>query len=64
MEVIRSRISIGKRVLENIRALLTARRISLEMRKRFDKCFIWIVVFLYGGEMDHQKGRRKVPTEL
>ena len=35
---------MDKRPFEKVKALPTARRIQIEMRKRFDKCFIWIVI--------------------
>ena len=49
-EEIRSRISMCKRAFEKVKkALLTARTILIQMRKRVAKCFIWSVV-LYGNE--------------
>ena len=47
----KSRISmnISNTDFEKVKALMTARRILIEMRKIFDKCFILSVV-LYGNE--------------
>ncbi|KAI5752247.1 hypothetical protein M8J77_015168 [Diaphorina citri] len=48
-EEIRGRISMGKTAYVKVQNILTARRIPLQLRKRFAKCFIWSVV-LYGSE--------------
>ena len=45
MEEIRSRISLGKRALEKVKALATTRRIPIGLRNRFVKYTYWSVWF-------------------
>ena len=48
-EKIIDRLSLGEKAFEKVKTMLTTRRISIRMRKKFDKRFICSVV-LYGSE--------------
>ena len=57
---IKRRIILAKNAFSNIRNLLTNRKLSIKIRKRFLKCYVWSVL-LYGcetwtmGKMEEQK---------
>lgn len=49
-EEIKSRVTMGNAGYEKVQGLLTAKIITIKLRKRFAKYFIWSVV-LYGSEL-------------
>ena len=57
-EEIKSRIGQGKIAFSKIKALVTAKNIKIDIRKRFVKCLIWSIV-LYGCETWAMKKREE-----